>query len=84
MKMIVYRKIYDTATVVDSANEQGNIISPLIKNKVAITVKIFWLAHGNDILVNKNIIKRKRIRKTFSAISYIIANSYFKKRKLQI
>ena len=54
----------------------------LIKNKVAKTEKIFCLAHGNDILVNKNIIKRKRIRKTFSAISYIIANSYFTKKKI--
>ena len=54
----------------------------LIKNKIAKTEKIFCLAHGNDILVNKNIIKRKRIKKTFSAISYIIANSYFTKKKI--
>ena len=54
----------------------------LIKNKIANTEKIFCLAHGNDILVNKNIIKRKRIKKTFSAISYIIANSYFTKKKI--
>ena len=54
----------------------------LIKNKIAKSEKIFCLAHGNDILINKNIIKRKRIRKTFSAISYIIANSYFTKKKI--
>ncbi len=54
----------------------------LIKNKIAKTEKIFCLAHGNDILVNKNIIKRARIKKTLSEISYIIANSYFTKKKI--
>ena len=54
----------------------------LIKNKVIKNEKIFCLAHGNDILVNKNIIKRKRIRKTFSEINYVIANSYFTKKKI--
>ncbi len=38
----------------------------LIKNKIAKSEKIFCLAHGNDILINKNIIKKKRIRKTLS------------------
>ena len=54
----------------------------LIKNKVIKNEKIFCLAHGNDVLVNKNIIKRKRIRKTFSKINYVIANSYFTKKKI--
>ena len=54
----------------------------LIKNKIANTEKIFCLAHGNDILVNKNIIKKKRIRKTLSETSHIVANSYFTKKKI--
>jgi len=54
----------------------------LIKNKIAKTEKIFCLAHGNDILINKNIIKKKRIKKTLSATSCIIANSYFTKKKI--
>ena len=54
----------------------------LIKNKIANTEKIFCLAHGNDILVNKNIIKRKRIKKTLSETSCVIANSYFTKKRV--
>ncbi|MBC50157.1 MAG: hypothetical protein CMI93_01155 [Pelagibacteraceae bacterium] len=54
----------------------------LIKNKIAKTEKIFCLAHGNDILINKNIIKKKRIRKTLSETSHIVANSYFTKKKI--
>jgi len=54
----------------------------LIKNKIAKSEKIFCLAHGNDILINKNIIKKKRIRKTLSETSYIVANSYFTKKKI--
>ena len=54
----------------------------LIKNKIANTEKIFCLAHGNDILVNKNIIKKKRIKKTLSATSCVFANSYFTKNKI--
>ena len=54
----------------------------LIKNKIANTEKIFCLAHGNDILVNKNIIKKKRIKKTLSETSYVIANSYFTKKRV--
>ena len=54
----------------------------LIKNKIANTEKIFCLAHGNDILVNKNIIKRKRIKKTLSETNYVIANSYFTKKRI--
>ena len=54
----------------------------LIKNKVADTEKIFCLAHGNDVLVNKNIIKRKRIKRTFSKTNCIIANSYFTKKRI--
>ncbi len=54
----------------------------LVKNKIANTEKIFCLAHGNDILVNKNIIKRKRIKKILSETSCIIANSYFTKEKI--
>ena len=54
----------------------------LIKNKIANTEKIFCLAHGNDILVNKNIIKKKRIKKTLSETSCVIANSYFTKKRV--
>ena len=54
----------------------------LIKNKIAKSEKIFCLAHGNDILINKNIIKKKRIRKTLSETSHIVANSYFTKKKI--
>ena len=54
----------------------------LIKNKIVKSEKIFCLAHGNDILINKNIIKKKRIRKTLSEIRHIIANSYFTKKKI--
>ena len=54
----------------------------LIKNKIAKTEKIFCLAHGNDILIKNNLIKKKRIRKTFSESSCIIANSYFTKNKI--
>ena len=54
----------------------------LIKNKIANTEKIFCLAHGNDILVNKNIIKKKRIKKTLSETSCVIANSYFTKKRI--
>ena len=54
----------------------------LVKNKIANIEKIFCLAHGNDILVNKNIIKRKRIKKILSETSCIIANSYFTKEKI--
>jgi len=54
----------------------------LIKNKIANTEKIFCLAHGNDILVNKNIIKRKRIKKTLLETSCVIANSYFTKKRV--
>ena len=54
----------------------------LIKNKIANTEKIFCLAHGNDILVNKNIIKRKRIKKTLLETSCVIANSYFTKKRI--
>jgi len=54
----------------------------LIKNKIAKTEKIFCLAHGNDILIKNNLIKKKRIRKTLSESSCIIANSYFTKNKI--
>ncbi|PPR30741.1 MAG: GDP-mannose-dependent alpha-(1-6)-phosphatidylinositol monomannoside mannosyltransferase, partial [Alphaproteobacteria bacterium MarineAlpha6_Bin6] len=54
----------------------------LIKRKIQIKQKIFCLAHGNDILVNNNLIKKKRIKKTFNQLNYIVANSYFTKKKI--
>ena len=54
----------------------------LIKNKVIGSEKIFCLAHGNDILIKNNLMKKRRIKKTLSKSNCIIANSYFTKKKI--
>ena len=54
----------------------------LIKKKIDKKIKILCLAHGNDILVKKNILKKKRIRSVFSECNFIIANSNFTKKKI--
>ena len=54
----------------------------LIKNDFIRNQKILCLAHGNDILTNNNLIKKKRIKNTLSKSSCIIANSYFTKKKI--
>ena len=54
----------------------------LVKNEFANNIKIFCLAHGNDILISKNILKKNRIKKTFLKCSHIIANSIFTKNKI--
>ena len=54
----------------------------LIKKDSLKKTKIFCLAHGNDILVNKNLLKKKRIKNTLQKTDKIIANSNFTKQKI--
>ena len=54
----------------------------LLKTEVVKNIKIFCLAHGNDVLTKRSLIRRRRLKKVFSNINCIIANSYFTKKKI--
>ena len=54
----------------------------LIKIVDLKSIKILCLAHGNDILTKRSLIRRRRLKKVFSNINCIIANSYFTKKKI--
>ena len=54
----------------------------LIKNNSEKKIKILCLAHGNDVLVRKNILKKKRIKNVFLECNFVIANSHFTKKKI--
>ena len=55
----------------------------LIKVVDLKNTKILCLAHGNDILTKRSLIKQRRLEKVFSKVKYIIANSYFTKNKIK-
>ena len=55
----------------------------LIKIVDLKSIKILCLAHGNDILTKRSLIKKRRLEKVFSKVKYIIANSYFTKNKIK-
>ena len=54
----------------------------LIKLKLIDHTNIFCLAHGNDVLVSKNILKRRRIKKIMNKVDCVIANSFFTREKI--
>tara|TARA_B100001013_G_scaffold317916_1_gene225976 strand:- start:104 stop:1249 length:1146 start_codon:yes stop_codon:yes gene_type:complete len=55
----------------------------LVKTEIINNTKLFCLAHGNDILTKKSLIRKRRIKKVFTSTKYIIANSYFTKKKIE-
>ena len=55
----------------------------LIKIVDLKSIKILCLAHGNDILTKRSLIKKRRLEKVFSKVKYIIANSYFTRNKIK-
>ena len=55
----------------------------LIKVVDLKNTKILCLAHGNDILTKRSLIKQRRLEKVFSKVKYIIANSYFTRNKIK-
>tara|TARA_B100000686_G_scaffold351429_1_gene450194 strand:- start:2012 stop:3154 length:1143 start_codon:yes stop_codon:yes gene_type:complete len=54
----------------------------LVNNKVLNNQRIFCLAHGNDVLAGKNLLKKKRIKKTLNNCDQVISNSKFTKNKI--
>ena len=56
----------------------------LIKNKIAKTEKIFCLAHGNDILIKNNLIKKKELEKHFPNLAVSLLILILQKIKLLI
>ena len=56
----------------------------LIKNKIAKTEKIFCLAHGNDILIKNNLIKKKELEKRFPNLAVSLLILILQKTKLLI